>query len=65
MKEGSRQFVWATIGVPEGDETLLGDFQEAYIHQSHMDESLDFVIKVEGKKQKDKLRVSFVRDDYL
>lgn len=51
--------------MPEGDETLLGDFQGAYIHQSHMDEPLDFIIEVEGKKQEDKLQISFVRDDHL
>lgn len=65
MKEGSRQLVWAAVGVPEGDETLLGDFRGAYIHQSHVDEPSDFVIEVEGKKREDKLRVSFVRDDRL
>ena len=51
--------------MPEGDETLLGDFRGAYIHQSHVDEPSDFVIEVEGKKREDKLRVSFVRDDRL
>ncbi|KAF5363619.1 hypothetical protein D9756_000110 [Leucocoprinus leucothites] len=51
-EEGSRQLVWASVGVPEGGiEKLKG----AYIHLSKVMEPSDSVLGDEGKKKEDKL----------
>ncbi|KXN88992.1 WW domain-containing oxidoreductase [Leucoagaricus sp. SymC.cos] len=53
-EEGSRQLVFAAVGVPEGPgglETLKG----GYIHMSRVTEPSDFVLGEDGKKREDKL----------
>ncbi|KXN83073.1 WW domain-containing oxidoreductase [Leucoagaricus sp. SymC.cos] len=52
-EEGSRQLVWAAVGVPsKGNEDEL---RGAYASLAHVEEPGDFVLGVEGKKREDKL----------
>lgn len=60
VEEGSRQLVWAAVGVPEGNGHSMEDLQGAYVHQSRVEEPSDFVIGEEGKKREDKLWADLV-----
>jgi hypothetical protein len=53
-EEGSRQLVWASVGIPEGGEKEL---RGAYIHLSRVVEPSDFVLGENGRKREDKLWV--------
>lgn len=55
-EEGSRQLVWAAVGVPGdgGADKLRG----AYINLTDIHEPSDFVLGEEGKKREKKLWVS-------
>jgi hypothetical protein len=57
-EEGSRQLVWAAVGIPQEKDQTLKDLRGAYIHQSHIDEPSDYVLGEEGKKRENKLWVS-------
>ncbi|KAF5361810.1 hypothetical protein D9756_002392 [Leucocoprinus leucothites] len=54
-EEGSRQLVWAAIGVPNGDEDCLDDLRGAYVSLDAVEEPSDFVLGKEGKQREDKL----------
>ncbi|KXN85954.1 WW domain-containing oxidoreductase [Leucoagaricus sp. SymC.cos] len=57
-EEGSRQLVWAAVGVPsKGNEDEL---RGAYVTLAHVDEPADFVLGVEGEKKEDKLWVDLI-----
>lgn len=58
-EEGSRQLVWAAIGVPEGKS--LDQLRGAYINLERVEEPSDIVLGEEGKRREDKLWVCTTR----
>ncbi|EKM80573.1 hypothetical protein AGABI1DRAFT_70956 [Agaricus bisporus var. burnettii JB137-S8] len=52
-EEGSRQLIWAAIGLPESGS--LDEMRGAYINRASIEEPSDFVLGEEGKKREDKL----------
>lgn len=57
-EEGSRQLVWAAVGVPGGGQGSLDKLKGAYINLASIQEPSDFVLGEEGKKREAKLWVS-------
>lgn len=57
-EEGSRQLVWAAVGMPGDGEGSLDKLQGAYINRASIKEPSDFVLGEEGKKREAKLWVS-------
>ncbi|KXN87004.1 hypothetical protein AN958_09347 [Leucoagaricus sp. SymC.cos] len=49
--EGSRQLVWAAVGVPQ--KSNEDDLRGAYVGIAQVDEPTDFVLGVEGKKKEE------------
>jgi hypothetical protein len=61
-EEGSRQLVWAAVGIPDGGlEKLRG----ALIDLSGVDEPSDYVLGEKGKEREDKLWVGNTGFRYL
>lgn len=56
-EEGSRQLIWAAIGVPGGKESSLDELRGAFISLTNIHEPADFVLGEEGKKRENKLWV--------
>jgi retinol dehydrogenase-12 len=52
---GSRQLVWAAVGLPESGS--LDELRGTYISRASVEEPSDFVLGEEGKKREDKIFV--------
>lgn len=55
VEEGSRQLVWAAVGVPPGGGNSLDKLRGAYISLADIHEPSDFVLGEQGKRREEKL----------
>jgi hypothetical protein len=59
-EEGSRQLIWAAVGLPESGS--LDELRGTYINRASIEEPSDFLLGEEGKGREDKLFVSSKSD---
>jgi retinol dehydrogenase-12 len=55
-EEGSRQLIWAAVGLPESGS--LDELRGAYIDSASIEDPSDYVLGEDGKKREDKIFVS-------